>query len=126
LVNINELQIQEPQRPRFDLAVLPDEIELKANGEKFAPATVVEVTDASTKITKTVRKTAGLLIYFDTRDGKALTQKYSKMSATVLKDAMKKLKLTSTEDLQQGWFKYRKTPMTMGNPRLIPFEKLKA
>lgn len=124
MVKLNDLEVQEPRAPRLDLKDLKPEMELKATGEKFMQATTMQIVDENTHQTRTVRKSAGLNIVFETREGLTFPQKYSKMSATVLKEAMKKLKLGATEDLQKNWFLYIKTPMEMGNDRMIPIKKV--
>lgn len=96
---------------RLDLTKLPQELTLIATGEKMQ--------DASSG------KTGGLVINYKTKSGQTLDQKYSKMSGAVLAAALKKLKIDDTLDLQKAWYKYQKTDMRMGFPRMIPTEKVK-
>lgn len=95
---------------RVDFKTMPNEMELIAISEE--------------QVEKSAGKTGGLAITYETRDKKELTQKYSPMFAQLLVDALKKLKLTCTEDLQKDWYLYKQVPARMGYPRMIPQRKV--
>jgi len=95
------------EQDRVDLDNLPLENELRAISEKMADATE--------------DKTGGLIIEFKQRDEKRLTQKYGKMSAKKLKEALTKLGIEDTEELQQRFLKYKLVSMRSGYPRYIPY-----
>lgn len=96
---------------KLDLTKLPQELVAIATEEKMQEATG--------------GKTGGLVITFKTKSGQVFNQKYSKMSGAVLATALKKLKIDDTLELQKAWYKYYKTDMRMGFPRMIPVEKVK-
>jgi hypothetical protein len=96
---------------KLDLTKLPQELTAIATEEKMQEAAG--------------GKTGGLVITLKTKAGQTFNQKYSKMSGAVLAAALKKLKLEDTLDLQKAWYKYVKTDMRMGFPRMIPTEKVK-
>lgn len=98
------------EKPRVDLNQIPKENVLIAISEKM-----VEATD---------KKTGGLVITFKQKDEKELTQKYSKMSGSVLKEALETLGINDTEELQKNWYRYTLTNMRSGYPRYIPTEKV--
>jgi len=105
------------EKERISLAELPEEMILKAVGEAWKE----DVKDATGRVVKT----GGLVIEFITRDGKSITQKYSKIHMRVLKDALKKLKIEDTSELQKYWCRYKRTNFRTGFPRLIPVERVK-
>jgi hypothetical protein len=96
---------------KLDLAQLPKELIAIATGEKMQEAAG--------------GKTGGLVISYKLKNGQTFNQKYSKMSGAVLAAALKRLKLDDTLNLQDAWYKYQKTDMRMGFPRMIPVEKVK-
>lgn len=103
-----------PQKlSRVDFKHLPDVIIMKAVREEMREPTVVDG----------VRKTGGLVITFVTADNKELSQKYSKVSATVLVNALRKLKIKDTAELGNCFYKYALTNMEKGMPRYIPVAK---
>jgi hypothetical protein len=114
MVKIDELP---EEKERLSLAELPEEMILKAVAEVWKD----DVKDATGKVIKT----GGLVIEFVTKDGKSITQKYSKIHSKTLKDALKKLGMKDTEELQKYWCRYRRTNFRTGFPRLIPVEKVK-
>lgn len=100
-----------PKENRVDLAELPQTNILKAVKEYM-----VDATDD---------KTGGLVVKFIQQDEKELSQKYGKVSGTKLIEAMERLGLTDTTQLQKCWFKYKLTAMRSGYPRYMPIEKVK-
>ena len=96
---------------KLDLAQLPKELIAIATGEKMQEAAG--------------GKTGGLVISYKLKNGQTFNQKYSKMSGAVLAAALKRLKIDDTLGLQDAWYKYQKTDMRMGFPRMIPVEKVK-
>jgi hypothetical protein len=96
---------------RVDLSKLPKQAELKAVSEEWVDAAE--------------GKTGGLVIHYQTRDGKTFPQKYSKVSGKVLKNALRKLGVTDTAELQKAWYLYELQNMRTGYPRMIPIKKAK-
>lgn len=94
---------------RMELQDLPKDNILKAVNEK--------VTEAQPN------KTGGLVITFEQKDGKQFPQKYSKISGKALIDAMTKLKLEDTVDLQKCWMVYTLVAFRTGYPRYIPVKR---
>lgn len=95
---------------RVPLADLPQTNELIALEEKVAEATK--------------EKVGGLVITFQQRDKKTFPQKYSKISGRALAEAMIKLGIDDTEELQNSWYLYKLVAMRTGYPRYIPQKKL--
>jgi hypothetical protein len=108
MVNVNEVPTE---KPRIDLATLPNTMVLKAVREEYRQATE--------------GKTGGLVIWYETEDGKQFPQKYSKIHGSALKNALFKLGFQTTEDLQNWWCEYEKTSFRTGFPRMIPVKKIK-
>jgi hypothetical protein len=94
---------------RMELQDLPKDNVLKAVAEK--------VTEAQPN------KTGGLVITFEQKDGKQFPQKYSKISGKALIDAMIKLNLKDTVDLQKSWYLYTLVSFRTGYPRYIPVKR---
>ena len=109
MVNIKEIPKEEP---RIDLSELPQTNVLIAVEEHFVNATE--------------DKTGGLVITFRQKDNQQFAQKYGKVSGRKLVEAMEKLKLNDTEDLQKSFYEYKMTPMRSGYPRYIPLKKIEA
>lgn len=107
-MDINEIPKEEKER--MDLGNLPKQITMKATNEYFAK--------------ETEDKTGGLIINFETRDNKIVTQKYGKVSAKLLVEALNKLKLKDTEELQLSYYQYVLSDMRSGYPRYIPVKKV--
>lgn len=99
------------EKPRVELADLPKENVLIAVEEHFVKATE--------------SKTGGLIITFRQKDEKEFAQKYSKLSGSVLNEALDKLRIKDTEELQKKWYRYEMTNMRSGYPRYIPKEVMK-
>jgi len=99
------------EKGRIELNELPQTVDLKAVRENTVEASI--------------GKSGGLIIVFQLRDGREFPQKYTKVSGAALTEAMKKLKLTDTEQLQKDWYTYRLTIMRIGLPRMIPQKKAK-
>jgi len=95
---------------RMELQDLPKDNILKAVAEK--------VTEAQPG------KTGGLVITFEQKDGKQFPQKYSKISGKALIDAMTKLNLKDTIELQKNWYHYVLVPFRTGYPRYIPVKRV--
>jgi len=106
MVNIKEIPKEEP---RIDLSELPQTNVLIAVEEYF--------------VKETEDKTGGLVITFRQKDNREFAQKYSKVSGRKLIEAMDKLKIEDTEDLQKDFYEYQMTPMRTGYPRYIPVKK---
>lgn len=96
---------------RVELKDLPQNVDLKAISERMVEAQT--------------GKAGGLLINFILRDGRQFPQKYTKVSGAELLEAMKKLKLSDTKQLQDAWYTYKLTVMRIGQPRMIPTAKAK-
>jgi hypothetical protein len=94
---------------RMELQDLPKDNILKAVNEK--------VTEAQPQ------KTGGLIITFEQKDGKQFPQKYSKISGKALIDAMTKLNLKDTVELQKNWYHYTLVSFRTGYPRYIPVKR---
>jgi hypothetical protein len=114
MVKLDELP---EEKERISLTELPEEMVLKAVRETWRD----DVKDESGRVIKT----GGLVVEFITKDGKSITQKYSKIHSKTLKEALKKLGIKDTEDLQKIWCRYKRTNFRTGFPRLIPVEKVK-
>jgi hypothetical protein len=95
---------------RMELQDLPKDNILKAVNEK--------VTEAQPQ------KTGGLIITFEQKDGKQFPQKYSKISGKALIDAMTKLGLEDTIQLQKNWYHYTLVSFRTGYPRYIPVKRV--
>jgi len=108
MVKIDEIP---KEKPRLDLAELPQEVTLMAISEKMQE--------------EQSGKTGGLVITYALQDGREFTQKYSKVSGAELIAAMKKLHLKDTTELQGTYYHYKLTPMRIGFPRMIPVSKAK-
>jgi len=96
---------------RVDLQHLPRTNVLKAVSEEFRQATAT--------------KTGGLVITFRTKNGKQFPQKYSKISGKALAEALKRLGLKDTKELQEAWYEYELTSFRTGFPRYIPVRRAK-
>jgi hypothetical protein len=96
---------------RIDLSMLPPKAVLKATTEKWVEGGP--------------GKSAGLVIYFQDRDGNVIPQKYGKVYGKMLKEALKKLGLASTDELQKDWYEYELRSGRTGFPRYIPVRKAK-
>lgn len=108
MVNINE--IPQEEKPRVDITKLPKKNILRATKEY-----TVEATDD---------KTGGLIIVFDQKDGKEVIQKYGKISGYKLAEALTKLNLKDTMQLQESFYEYVLTDMRSGYPRYLPVKKV--
>jgi len=108
MVNFNALPTE---KPRIDLETLPNKLVLRAVREEYREAKE--------------GKTGGLVIWYETEDGKEFPQKYSKIHGNALKNALLKLGFQSTEELQNWWCEYEKTSFRTGFPRMIPVRKVK-
>jgi len=104
-----DIPIEEYERVELDK--IPQTNILKANDEYFA--------------TETDDKTGGLIINFQQKDGRIVTQKYGKISGRKLIEALEKLGLKDTEELQKAWYQYKLTTMRSGYPRYIPTKIIK-
>jgi len=109
MVEINQLPME---KDRVDLSTLPQENELMAVSEEWVEAQP--------------DKTGGLVIHYKDRDGGEFPQKYSAISGKSLNEALSRLGVKDTEELQKAWFKYRLTPMRVGYPRYIPTARAEA
>lgn len=94
---------------RVDLDDLPKECPLIAVSEKE-----VDSIDG---------KAGGLIITYKLDDGRTFPQKYTKTSGAVLIEALKKLHIKDTEQLQKERYLYALTNMRIGFPRMIPIKK---
>jgi len=108
MVEIDEIP---SEGARLDLANLPKEADLIVTSEKF------QETIAG--------KAGGLILTFQLKDGRTFQQKYTKVSGAELLQAMKKLGLKNTLQLQQDYYHYELTQMRIGFPRMIPKAKCK-
>lgn len=97
------------EKPRIELKDLPPTNVLKAVGE--------EVKEAQEG------KTGGLVISFIQKDGKQFSQKYGKLHGDTLAEALDRLGLRDTTDLQVTWYQYEMKTFRAGFPRYIPFKK---
>lgn len=95
---------------RIDLKELPQKIELLWMREEERPAAQ--------------GKTGGLIIWYKTRSGATVPQKYSKIAGGALKKALKQLGYTNTEQLGEYWHLYELTSLRTGFPRYIPVKRL--
>lgn len=96
---------------RWELEDLPHTLDCKAVSEKV--------------VGEREGKAGGLQIDYIDTSGKGFTQKYTLVSGAVLANALRKLKLTDTEQLQDAFYTYELTAMRIGKPRMIPISKVK-
>lgn len=109
MVKINQIP---SEGDRWELSDLPNTLDLKAVSEGITAGQA--------------GKAGGLVINFVDKAGKTLVQKYTLVSGSVLATALRKLKLTDTEQLQEAFYTYELTAMRIGKPRMIPISKVKA
>jgi hypothetical protein len=93
----------------MELQNLPKENVLKGVNEKF--------------VESVPGKAGGLVITFEQKDGKQFPQKYSKISGKALIEAMGKLGLEDTVQLQKNWYHYVLMSFRTGYPRYIPVKR---
>ena len=96
------------EKDRVDLGTLPTDAILVAISEVMQPAKE--------------NKTGGLVITYKLPDGREFPQKYSKIAGKLLFEALRKLNVADTTELQTRAFKYHLTNMRVGFPRYIPVE----
>lgn len=103
--------MKELSSSRFDLAELPQKIELKPLRYEFK-------TDAHGR--------ESLYVNFETHEGQTLTQKYTPMHFPDLVEIFEELKLDGGwAEITGKWVLFEQKKFRIGNPRLMPKKVLK-